>query len=437
MRSILVLLAIAGAIQLGAVDSSQPFIQNGQDPLSRNLESSNSSSENYSKNSSSGSEVNGINKAVALVVNNQTVITLGNHSMTYNAWQLADAKGWCKFISTTKEPDILLYNRLSKCGSTTMKMLFDKMSEDNGVISFAVPKDYWHNLDEDTNMRKSLINEINRTIKKSKGAKVIADGHWFQTRFDSAVDFEGKTFENIQLLRECKSRRHSKFLYGLLDNHESKVRNEKGGKAAVDRYREDYLKSKVPLEECLKSYDCLKGSTKFNHNDTEIIFLCGSQCLADFKKGITPTKKLTAPVYDVNIAADLNAHNPEVFSVIGVLDYLGEYIEMLECAYPDMLRGIFTSYKRDQTHGKTGSAAEVYTDAMKKILIEACDPNWNGFVPLFDKIKDSMLRRYLYMKKYKSKCCRRGRGGKAGVGEGAETRRFLRALVDYVYGDSE
>ena len=361
-------------------------------------------------------------KANMTMVNNQTVISYNNYTVAFTPWQLADSKNWCKFVSTTKEPDILLYNRLSKCGSTTMKMLFDKMAEDNNVVSFAVPKDYWHNLDEDTVMRKSLIKEIMGHVKKAKGNPVIADGHWFQTRFDSQVDFEGKAFENIQLLRECKSRRHSKFLYGLLDNHENKVRNEKGGKSAVNKYREEYLSSKMPLEECLKDYACLKGTRKFDKNDTEIIFLCGSACEAKFK---------ASGVYDVNIGADLNAHNPDIFSVIGVLDYLGEYIEMLECAYPDMLKGIFVAYKRDQTHGKTGSAHEVYTEAMDKILKEACDPGFNGFVPLFEKIKDSMLHRYLYMKKNKSKCCRKPKSVDSTVT--SEARRLLRRLQELAF----
>jgi hypothetical protein len=65
---------------------------------------------------------------------------------------------------------------------------------------------------------------------------------------------------------------------------------------------------------------------------------------------------------------------------------------------------------------------------MTKILGEACDPNWNGFVPLFYKIKDTMMRRYLYMKKYKSKCCR-----KQLAEVPAETTRNLREVLDYVY----
>jgi len=362
----------------------------------------------------------------------ELTITLGNRTANYTSWQLADAKRWCQYVRTTKEPDILLYNRLSKCGSTTMKMLFDKMAEDNDVVSFAVPKDYWHDLDEDTTMRKSLVGEIMHHVKKSKGRPVIADGHWFQTRFNSRGDFEGKTFENIQLLRECKSRRHSKFLYGLLDNHENKVRQEKGGKAAVDSYREEYLRSKLPLDDCLKDYNCLRGSTKFNHNDTEIIFLCGSQCYADFKKGRSPAGRPTPAIADVTIAADINAHDPEIFSVIGVLDFLGEYIEMLECTYPIMLKGIFSAYSHDQTHGKTGSAAEVYTEAMTKILGEACDPRWNGFVPLFNKIKDSMIRRYLYMKKNRATCCRAGDSAEASPASVARARRFLLALKDFI-----
>jgi len=200
----------------------------------------------------------------------------------------------------------------------------------------------------------------------------------------------------------------------------------------VDKYREDYLRSKLPLDECLRDYNCLRGTTKFNRNDTEIIFLCGSQCQTDFKQGKTPSGKTSVPVENVTAAADISAHDPEVFSVIGVLDHLGEYIEMLECTYPNILKGIFSAYKRDQTHGKTGSAAEVYTDAMTKILNEACDPNWNGFVPLFYKIKDTMMRRYLYMKKFKSKCCRKPSSA-ASVPAEKEARRNLRAILDYVY----
>ena len=51
-----------------------------------------------------------------------------------------EGKKWCDYLQKVPEPDVILYNRLAKCGSTTMKMLFDTLSVLNTFVSESVSK---------------------------------------------------------------------------------------------------------------------------------------------------------------------------------------------------------------------------------------------------------------------------------------------------------
>jgi len=288
-----------------------------------------------------------------------------------------------------------------------MKLLFDTMAERNGWVLWDAPKEYWKDLDLDEKLRKKFISDLNSNKKSKK--RLVADGHWYQTTF-TLDELKGNRHENIQLLRECKSRRHSKFFYGLFDSSKSYQAKEKGEKA-FNKFKHEYINSPLTIEECLNNYDCLRGSSKFDRNDTEIIFLCGTKCEKELaaSTGILEaerTKHHTSGV-DVNYGAFLNVHNPAMFTAIGALDYMPQYMEMLECAYPTFLDGIYETYVKEETHGMQGSHGDTYTPAMEKILNEACDENNNGFVNMFEVVKETFLLRYKYFKKHKSSCCRR------------------------------
>jgi len=49
-----------------------------------------------------------------------------------------EGKKWCDYLQKVPEPDVILYNRLAKCGSTTMQLLFDTLSKLNTFVSYSV-----------------------------------------------------------------------------------------------------------------------------------------------------------------------------------------------------------------------------------------------------------------------------------------------------------
>ena len=256
------------------------------------------------------------------------------------------------YLQTVPEPPVVLYNRLSKCGSTTMQLLFEELSKKNDFGLWNAPMEYWHDLDIDKQLRKHFLSDLNKNMKAAKGKKFLADGHWWQTTF-SPEELEGKVHENIQLLRECKSRRHSKFFYGLFDSSAATAVKETKTPQKFKKYEHDYLRTDINVKDCLNDYQCLKGTTKFDHNDTEIVFLCGSKCEANLidDKNFKAIKNNKHHIYDgevVSSGAISNIHNPKVFTVIGVLDYMEPFMEMLECIYPSMLNGIHSTFVSQQ-----------------------------------------------------------------------------------------
>jgi len=300
-----------------------------------------------------------------------------------------DAKHWCEYLQKTPEPDIILYNRLAKCGSTTIKMLFSTLSSKNNFVSHSVDKIYWRDLDLDKKLRTNFLTEINDIM--SSNDKLVVDGHWFHTEF-SNNELKGVSFENIQLLRECKSRKHSKFFYGLFDSSDA-VHAKSLGDKAYEKFKHEYIRSDISVNACLKDYDCIKGTRKFDRSDLEIRALCGSTCK------------------DLNLGDDINGaykntHDPNSFTIIGSLEKFPEFLEMLECAYPTILENIKDLYVKDQTHGMEGSHNSVYSPAMTKILNEACDPSFNGYVDLYDNLIKLFDDRYKYMVENRNSCCR-------------------------------
>ena len=325
-----------------------------------------------------------------IIYNYSSNMSYENRNLNEYITDIHDAKHWCEYLQTTPEPDIILYNRLAKCGSTTMKMLFSTLASKNNFVSHSVNKIYWQDLDLDKKLRTKFLTEINDIM--SSNDKLVVDGHWFHTQF-SNNELKGITFENIQLLRECKSRKHSKFFYGLFDSSEA-VQAKNLGEKAYEKFKHEYIRSDVSVNACLKDYDCIKGSRKFDRADLEIRALCGSTC-KDMNLGDDVT------------GAYINTHDPHSFAVIGSLEKIPEFLEMLECAYPTILENIKDLYLKEQTHGMEGSHNSVYSPAMTKILNEACDPEFNGYVNLYDNLIKLFDDRYKYMLENSNICCRK------------------------------
>ncbi len=247
----------------------------------------------------------------------------------------ASPKEWCQYLQTNPEPQLILYNRLAKCGSTTMENLFRIMSsrKKSKLQAWSAPSKYWIDMANSTSIRNSFIESV---IKKSANISLIVDGHWEQYPFSKSV-FQGKTFESIQLVRDCISRRRSMFFYSMFNSRAMTVLKKT---LTADAFQEAQ-KAKLhtdDLDACFHDYACLnqeKNNERFSSADAELKMLCGSACKRQSKDNQTQ-------------GALANARNPSSFTVIGSLSRLSEYLEMLECAYPRALGGIRSVYDRTE-----------------------------------------------------------------------------------------
>jgi hypothetical protein len=257
--------------------------------------------------------------------------TSNNNTFLYRKINYTDdAIAWCNYIHTSEEPIILLYNRLPKCGSSTMQYLFQKLSKQNKFITLSVNNTFWTDLESDKNkhLRKKFIHQINEKRKDGKfqlGKRIIVDGHWLQTEF-KYKNFH-QPFEYIQLIRECHSRRRSFFYYSLYDSYAS--RHAKINNMSWE-HLQHVLHSNDP-DSCLNDTSCLlkSGNHAFTKNPIELKHICGTKC--NMKQN-EPNKSLMR----------LIDHNR--LTVLGILEKMNEFIEMLECAYPNFLRGIGSIY---------------------------------------------------------------------------------------------
>ncbi len=251
----------------------------------------------------------------------------------------ASPKQWCQYLRKNPEPKLILYNRMAKCGSTTMENLFRVIasSKRSKLHSWSAPKAYWVDLDNSTTIRNNFIKAVN---SKSTNMSFIVDGHWEQYDF-SRNSFGNKSFENIQLVRDCVARRRSMFFYSIYNSRAMTALKRKLNSSEFENAQKLRLNTDN-LESCFNNYQCLTkpgAIERFSASDAELKMLCGSECkrrnLGNQSRG-----------------ALANARDPKVFTVIGSLSRFSEFLEMLECAYPRGLRGIRSIYDRHEVSSK-------------------------------------------------------------------------------------
>ena len=324
----------------------------------------------------------------------------------------ADAKRWCDYIGSTPAPNIVIYNRIPKCGSTTMQVLFnlhinpetkltqnvvpqsllDEFSRDGSqpefiakrqdyiafsknkpAITFHTGNHFWVSMEDNIARRHEFVNKINEIMKElnpTKKKTLFVDGHWHQTKFKVNKELHGYSSEYVQLIRNCQDREESAFFFFMYN-----VKPGSEMQKLSNRGREIYhLKSDKPVKDCIADYQCLKNSEKFDIIDQRngyqsAGYLCGKRCSED--NGLSrdrETKRLNGSMRNIEL--------PKTFSVVGVLEHLEEYLDMLECAYP-VLRGIRAKYEVDKRVKNRGKHSGKRTRAMQQILDEVCNVSTN------------------------------------------------------------
>jgi hypothetical protein len=253
--------------------------------------------------------------------------------LKFNANYTEDAMNWCKYIKESDEPKVLLYNRVRKCGSSTMQYLYRQLAKENKFLTFTLERMFWTDLDasENSHIRDKavhLINEQRRENHRSTGnPRIVVDGHFWQTEFE--YDTFHHKYEYTQLIRDCHGRRKSAFYYLLYDSVAA-YRAKKSNNSTA--YHKHILRTDDPVH-CLQHEKCLRntGNELFSTNiPIELRHICGSKCNKGYEE---PNKSL------------LRVLEPSKLTVLGLLENMTAYLEMLECAYPSFLHNISDKYK--------------------------------------------------------------------------------------------
>jgi hypothetical protein len=193
----------------------------------------------------------------------------------------AFADQFCKYLQSTPEPDVLIYNRVPKCGSKTIVELLKERHRKvrTGVSVFSTGSRYWNPINYDTNATHLNILREQSAKFQGENPKLLLAGHWNWHNFRG--DFGDRTVEHINVLRDCDSRIRSQLFFDLFDEKFAKAAM-KGG--YLTKHQSQLLHSNLTLEECLDDRKCI--SEAVNRRDTVLDgithsmkhYLCGEQC---------------------------------------------------------------------------------------------------------------------------------------------------------------
>ena len=202
-----------------------------------------------------------ISPFTSVLNNSETLNVSVSNVFSYDPLPLSfdDSDAWCKHLSSTPEPPLVVYSRIQKAGGTTMKHIYkDKRRR-------ALPRDYWGFTDRD-NLKGKLLSTFSAILEKSdEGTTTIVDGH-----FRPMFPVHNATFMN--LMRLPKSRAVSAFYYSLYDSLAAK----KSDNGINNEFLEKVI-SPLLDKKCLKSNECLKYLREGCRN--QIRYLCtGDSC---------------------------------------------------------------------------------------------------------------------------------------------------------------
>jgi hypothetical protein len=267
---------------------------------------------------------------------------------------------WCQYVHSTPEPDMIIFNRFMKCGSSTMNLILSHLQQAHSSF-------YFHSqngVDWQKQGPKPLYASLQHILRSSNHSRMVVEGHFSWKDFgDLKV-----SMEYIQLLRNCPDRHTSNFFYRL-PNH---------GKAL-----DPTLRSCLFDEQCvLANPDIIYMGTD-DYSET----FCGWPC-------------------DTKSALDrLHPPGPRQFSVVGVLEQFRDYLEMLECVYPTIFRGVLDlPHLLNIRENVSGGSNRSLSRVVRKVLSAKCTNTSDESIYL--SMRDLFSRRLDHMRRHRGECCR-------------------------------
>lgn len=309
---------------------------------------------------------------------------------------------WCSAIKGSPEPDLLYYNRIPKCASSTMLDLFRAVAREHGrVIAYDLDKSLWSDRPS-LLLQQELYKDVNERIFKPS-TKLVFNSHTGYFPYNTSSIKYHKTIEQTQVLRECESRQISHFFYDIYGVLPAK-------RAALAHNSSRFMQKKLELSSdtevapCLRSERCLANVIRPDIK---------SNWIATYMGGCSSSSNIGQCRDTSHQAAALVSENIKptgVYKTFGMSEHLYEYLEMLECVYPTMLRGIVKIYgkrKKLRINKQNTSGYNVETmSIVSKLAVDKCAKSSDDYI-YHNLINNSFWRRHAAVKIAPYLCCRK------------------------------
>lgn len=322
--------------------------------------------------------------------NNQSTNSILRNGIPRNRRKASAGETLCSYLrANPNEPDIIVYNRMPKAGSSTMQILYSSLSKTNNFTRWETPPSFWGQINV-TQFERDVILYLNTIDQR----QLVIDGHWFQRKFNSTL--LNRNIEYVQLIRDSKSWIKSWIFYTTFNSLAA-------FKARENNSFDEYIKQKLNLNHsnyhlCFEDYNCLRNANIGFDPDSLVPYVCGESC-SELINNSNSSSSSQAMLPTLN--------NPDAFVSIGVLSHLEKYLHVLECAYPNVLKGILDLFLSERTHANISSKlnnTKALLDFVNGISSRAVSYN-----KMYDDVENILLDQYEYLKQNKDTCCRKQR----------------------------
>jgi hypothetical protein len=155
----------------------------------------------------------------------------------------------------------------------------------------------------------------------------VAVGHIPYTTFVKIDKYFGSV-EYMQVFRQCESRFVSNWLY---DYNSSVAASRYRARGELDSFHQQLLGT-PNVTACIADPSCLRKSPRAKSIPPNMIdfYLAASRCHGE----CSPSERFHQLKSQANLAP-----GPRGYVTFGVVEHMREYLEMLECAYPNAFAG--------------------------------------------------------------------------------------------------
>lgn len=260
---------------------------------------------------------------------------------------------------------IIVYNRVPKCGSSSMLKILDNLSKEHRQFIHEHARNRTSSrfqTADQIRLRQSLIDHAKHHI----GRPLLYDQHF---HFFDMVSTSDVTFKYINLIRDPLKQALSSFDYLRYNYFHNR--------SSVTRKRFSTSFANMNMEECVHAGDPARCVTTFNGVPSTISYFCGQSpiCYDVRKRTIS------------HAALSLAKSNIERFYTwVGILEYFDDSLELLEHNLPSIFHGITELYRtkirRDRENVTPTDYRSSISNTTRDVLIRLLKPEYElyGFV---------------------------------------------------------